>query len=962
MRECNPQAAGVLGPVFEAVARLKSMTPLDKDPVRQMGAWSYFVSGIIGLNNLAGGFPALRPYVAALEAGETIRASLQTRFSRTMRRVSGLKADDGRAITRIMEVEDAEGRLATENADGTATITPSQNLVGSKAGEVLTLSKELNEVRREMRSAIDDMYTYMIQATKAAMGYLPGDKVPPEDQKVLDLMEKFRRKGYIPHIRPGSWGVQYKLNGVQHFETFSFDPGRGTKASGRAQALDRISELKKMGATDVTPPLDIKSRREMIDRYLPQLSSISKMDILFQSLLSRPPRGDKKAAEEVRKIFDMLRKEAAAKNPRLRERKGDPGWLTQANYDTYLRSMFSPFIASASDWVANTATRGDREKAIADLGKVDQKLQAIAQTGENYLHSDEGLVAQLKSLAFFYTLGGNISSALVNLTQPMHTSLPFLGGVGGAGNAARQLIRAYKDTGVTLQRKLNFDEILNPEKLPADVRDMVKEMFRRGVAEALLTRDQAPASLSATTSKAMYSIGRGAGKVLEASSYAFSAVEQVNRVAVAIAAFRMAQDPANLKTFQKLGKNLGRDIRDATDAAEFAIRETQFVTSKAFRGRYMHGIPGGIGLQFMSFPIYMLGFMNRAARYYGGDGIFKSPEGRKTLGLLALGLFATAGLWGMPFVGPAGDMLDWLSRQLGPSLGMSPIQTRIFLRDTLKDAFKEVPSLGFVGTPAELADMVMYGPFRATGIDISKRTALDIIQFNPFQFDIFDFGPLGGAVLGGVRDAQNYMAKGEDLMAIASLLPLAARNVARAKVMGESGFITPGKFEPVLPASKVSDFPTAALVATGFRPTKVSEAAEARRDTEEIASALDSARSSYSDKIATATVKSLQARSAEDRRRYLKEAQDLRREVAEYDRGRPLLKRIVRDPASFQSSIQEKIKKLRQPQRLEAVPPAARPYYSERLREGFQEGGSIPSPQEIPDMADKDMVNLAAPS
>jgi hypothetical protein len=256
----------------------------------------------------------------------------------------------------------------------------------------------------------------------------------------------------------------------------------------------------------------------------------------------------------------------------------------------------------------------------------------------------------------------------------------------------------------------------------------------------------------------------------------------------------------------------------------------------------------------------------------------------------------------------------------------------------------------------------MYGPFRATGIDISKRTALDIIQFNPFQFDIFDFGPLGGAVLGGVRDAQNYMAKGEDLMAIASLLPLAARNVARAKVMGESGFITPGKFEPVLPASKVSDFPTAAVVSLGFRPTKVSEAAEARRDTEEIASALDSARSSYSDKIATATVKSLQARSAEDRRRYLKEAQDLRREVAEYDRGRPLLKRIVRDPAAFQSSIQEKIKKLRQPQRLEAVPPAARPYYSERLRENFQEGGSIPSPQEIPDMADKDAVNLAAPS
>ena len=166
-----------------------------------------------------------------------------------------------------------------------------------------------------------------------------------------------------------------------------------------------------------------------------------------------------------------------------------------------------------------------------------------------------------------------------------------------------------------------------------------------------------------------------------------------------------------------------------------------------------------------------------------------------------------------------------------------------------------------------------------------------------------------------------------------SLLFPAIRNIARAATLGESGYITPGKFEPVLPASKVSDLETAVKVGIGFRPTKVSEAAEARRDTEEKATALDSVRTSYSDKIATAMAKSMQARDPADRQSYLKEAQDLRREVTEYDRGRPLLERIVRDPVAFQSSIQEKIKKMRAPQRLEAVPPAARPYYAERLRE-----------------------------
>jgi len=360
------------------------------------------------------------------------------------------------------------------------------------------------------------------------------------------------------------------------------------------------------------------------------------------------------------------------------------------------------------------------------------------------------------------------------------------------------------------------------------------------------------------------------------------------------------------------------------------VKETQFVTSKPFRARAMHGMPGGVALQFMSFPIKMLGFFLRASKLYGGGRLLETPEGRRMTGLLVMGIFSTSGIWGLPFVAPAGDLLDWLTKMLGKELGLTPTATKVFLRDTLKEIYKELPILNAVGTPAELADMTLNGPFRATGIDISRRTALDIIDGNPFSMDIFNFGPLGGSVAGGVRDFFNYRSKGEDMMAVASLLPIAARNVARAFAMQESGYITPGRMEPALPARELQGPGDFAKVAMGFTPTKVARAREALEETKQLQERTDDLRKSYSDSIASAMNKYYNTKDPS----YMQEAQRLRQEVLERDRGKPLQDRIIRDPSAFNSSIAEKLKKMQYPQTPEKVSPPFRPYYMERVREG----------------------------
>lgn len=930
MAVCNPARSGVINPALHKAYMLKqSLDALKpgKDPVQQMTTWQYWGSSFSAIDSLAGTWKELVPYVRALEIGERIRSTLSLAFNKTTRKVADLTTEQTRAITRMMEVEDAEGRLAKENADGSATITAQEDHVGVKKGETVVLPKALNATRQEMREVIDTLYSRMVDATKAAMGYAPNEAITnPDDKARLAAMESFRKAGYIPHIRTGRWGVQYTLNGKKHFESYGFDIRKGFKGSGRNVAEERRKTLQQMGATEISPVLDMQARTQLLEEYLPTLNNLSKMDILFQSILS--PR-NKNAAEEVKKILDSLREEAQAPNPRLRKRDDIGGWLREDNYDTYLRSIFAPFVASTSDWVANKATENLRQRAISAIR--DDKLRDIAKNQEDYIHSDESKIAQMKSTAFLYTLGFNLSSALVNFTQMMHTSLPLLGGAGGAGRAAAALAKAVRDVAGGGKATLDPDSVFDIDKmrLTQDEKEFLREMYRQGVAEALLTRDQAPAYMGKSQIKEVYAAGQVLGRIMELSSLGFTMVEQVNRLSTGLAAYRMAKDAKTLQSLQKMARNVNQDVVTATDAGIFAVKETQFVTSKPFRARVMQGMLGGVGLQFMSFPIKMLGFWARSFKYYGGGKILETPEGRKMTGLLVMGILSTSGIWGLPFVSPAGDALDWLTKMLGKELGLTPTATKTYMRDILKDVYKEVPILNSLGSPAELADMTLNGPFRATGIDISKRTALDIIDGNPFSLDIFNFGPLGGAVAGGLRDFFNYRSKGEDLMALASLMPIAARNVARAYTMSESGYITPGKIEPALPAKEMQEAGDFFKVAVGFTPTKVARAREALQETKQLQERTDDLRKSYSDSIATAMAKYYNTKDPT----YMREAQRLRQEVIERDKNKPVQDRIIRDPGTFNSSISEKVKGMLYPERLDRVSPAFRPYYQERLRE-----------------------------
>lgn len=934
MAVCNPALSKVVPrEVAAAVARKQQIETRDKNPslLKQMGFAQRLLSGFTQMDNLATVYPQLQGWVDMTKLGETIRSRLAHSYNPVVRKVGSLKTTDSKAIMKVVEARNL-GMKATENADGTISLKATKDTVGMKAGDTINLNKTQSQTLKDTDRVLGEIYDNVVAAVKASLGFDPAtpiDKMPKDDAKVIKLLEDSRRDNYFPQVRSGRYAVQYvDKDGQVHLEGFDTSL-KGIKiTSSQTRARQRASEMEAAGMTDVKVR-DLQAEAELYDIYQPDRSSLANIDALFQAIMVP---NKEEAYKVTKRVIDRLKAEAEyGRQGRLRRRKDIPGWLREDNYDTYFRSTFPSYVFTMSDWIANKATEGGRREAINSIK--DNNLRKVAEDAETYLHTDDALTAKLKNFTFLYTIGGNLSSAIVQTSQLLHTTWPLLSGVGGTGRAAIETSRATLNilSNLKLSPSLSAEDIFNVDKmnLPDDEKNLIKEMFSAGIAEALLTRDQAPAWLSRTQDPNVYALGQATGKVMDAMSLAFAAMETVNRLATGLATYRMAKDAKTFKRLQEFARNTGTTVETPIDAVRWVVEETQFLMGKPFRAAAMRGMAGGLAFQFMPFAFKMLGFQRRAMEYYGGKGILSLDAGKKVMALHLLGIFATAGLWGLPFAAPLGDLLDKLLKEAGPAMGITPVALKAELREALQGLLKEVPELGVIGTPAELADYFFNGPFRATGVDISKRTALDIIPENLLTFDLLNIGPFMSAVVGGVEDAVNYHKKGMDMMAIASLMPVALRNLARSQAMQEVGYITPGKLEPTLPAREMQDPIDIMKVAAGFTPTKVAEAREALRETKEIGTKMDSIRRSYSDRIALAQAKFIETKDPS----YRQEALRLRQEAVDFDKDKPLRDRIIQDAASFNSGVSDKIKNILYPQRPESVPKAVRSEYAQRLQQ-----------------------------
>jgi hypothetical protein len=531
----------------------------------------------------------------------------------------------------------------------------------------------------------------------------------------------------------------------------------------------------------------------------------------------------------------------------LQKRKGTPGYMTDSVYAMKSKAYdlagqteklkYAAILRSLDSEITAQVTPEGAAQAKSRLGKTAQATRASFEQVKNELldrskfaregaeRKDlEAYGRRLNQTAFIFTIGFNVSSALVNLSQVPLFVMPFLGGkygykeTGIAVKEAGSLVASSKnsilenydirDDGVMSVKK-DLDVPTERRKELEDLAPLVALAARRGqlgqgyLAEALGLEESGRVSRGGK-------VGAIMDNVSVLSAFAFNHGEQFNRQVTLVTAYKLA-----LQKLAKDSPNMTRTER-MDKAAEMAIYEAQETNG----GSFLETAPpiareslGRVAFMYKSYGLQMYYSMLKAAKtafdsdkgkLFGAEG---SPE-RKAAWKQLIGLHGTAlffaGIQGVPLYGAVQLVAD------------------LFFLDDEEDDFdtivrKHVGEGWYKGAITKVA-----------GIDVAGRTALTglLIQENRYNNDPSleeNLGHyLGGPALSvakrlgrGVSD----LATGETQRGIENMMPVAIANAYKGTFgrYADQGGAFPRRGDPIYDDMTAGEMASQVL---GFPPTE----------------------------------------------------------------------------------------------------------------------------------------------
>lgn len=883
---------------------------------------------------LAGKHEVLRPYMQAVEKGMRLRSTLSHKLLAPVANLSMLPKAEKRNVKRALEYLDAVGKEpegATIRVEGTRPGGAPLDLVGSNVGDVIELSPQGHQVLQDIRKAVKSYYSHLKHATAASIGIKLEEmdsikESNPDGYELLKAIEESERQGYIPRIRMGDvkftvtfpdGRVHQYTAAPQGLDAVKFGKSRVNAAIKEAEKIKRAIKAKYKLGDDAFGPIKTTEMDSIIDDV--RKGNINAVEGLMAALLNPKKLKDMKLGDgegevPVLQLFKKMREEQAKQGQmrHMRQRKDVPGYVHPANFDSYFESALASYFVRGADLLGGLYTSRERSDAINVID--NENLRNWARDHNRAMQEPQSL-AWMKNLAFNYSLGWNMASAAINLTQNLHTTWPYLSMMGdNPVRASIEIAKAFKDTSTLFEGSLKplqmGSTIFNEEKIPQLVKSgkltkeeaaFLKDLIDQGITQPISTQELVATDSEIRYGQAYDKLSPYARGFLNTASFMFSSVEQMNRMTAGLATYRMLKASPSMQQKMVRWKKLSSIYDDAPNTPEFlarmAVEDTQFVMTKENRPAFMRGNLMGVATQFQQYPMAMLELIMKVAK-------FADPKQKALFGaLLGVGLMSTAGIWGMPFARPLKELVEGVSKGLSPILGNDPVTFEI-----VKEAAIEVGRLLNSEDPEYVADALLNGMTRLLGVETGRRTALEIVPTDIFTGSAMDLtGPFGGVVIGGGIQFAQYWSAGEEWRALASLLPLAARNAYE----GLSGDMrTPETGRSRIPAGSMTH-PEKAFKLAGFTPARVARIGE---EAQELGSKpLQGLRQSYQKSISTRLVDSLIYESlgndaAADESR--KEAQALIEKIRRHDEGVvDPNRRIMPDEDRFLKSIESRIKR-----------------------------------------------------
>ena len=461
--------------------------------------------------------------------------------------------------------------------------------------------------------------------------------------------------------------------------------------------------------------------------------------------------------------------------------------------------QYNPQVQKSLQKMRNDAKTGNRER----------KSEIFNELSRRYIQSmdyhQNPWTNKLTRVSSLYFLATSPAYYLQNLTQPWIMTVPSMAGRHGYTEASGALFKAYTELGDVMKGSKLLKQQFDFSKVPADVRDAIKELVNRGKIDIGLDSE-----IGEFRVEGEGYVREKLNSVDKAMRLAVQKVESINRLSSGIAAYRLELAKTNDKT-------------KALDYADQILTDTHGDYTAFNAPRAFNNPVGKVMLQFRKFQLIQLAFHAKLIK----DAL-QGRERAAALKALGYSLGHTATLAGVMGL-PGYSAIAWAIGKMFSD------------EDDKYDVEEEIrKAIGDEGT----SNLVLRGAPTLAGMDISGKVGagnmLSVLPFN--NADVTTkaglaqtFGTLvGGASLGMIAnqvDGLGLMMSGDWYKGLERMMPKGVGDAMKAYRISTEG-MTRRNGDVVLPPEEVSGVDTA-LQAIGISPveqTRVYERQQVIRD------------------------------------------------------------------------------------------------------------------------------------
>lgn len=699
-------------PATGGLGRLLDRLGIPKLKSREIRAFadkfSWFMDLFMNIQQIGQHNPHIKPvqrYLELVDQWYNFQMNWMGRADERLREWRALGPDQARRLAQMLfAVDSMEYRTPAEIAAGTLRQPTNAELAGLKTKYGLNTAafQQFIKVREDFNAVLDQIERTSLNDIQRTLS--PG---PAQQQAIAELtreMAALRSRPYFPHARFGDWSVVIK-----------------DKKGGKTIFMQQFRTQRE--AANALPDLLATAKRthpNAIARpdYIPK--EVHGFRGLPPNLIAKIKQNLNLSATQNEWLDNLIVEMAPSASFRhhLQKRMNTPGFSLDAQraYANYFfhgarhlaRIEYGPALHDEVSTGMNQAITDLEGTPEVSNAPTRRRIQEYMANHLEHILNPQPDWAHLRSAAFLWYLGFNVSSAALNLTQPMMVGMPYLAARFGDRKAIGAMMKAVRD----IQNVYKYKQ---PGRVSAELLKALDRAMHEGVVEESQAAELAASAQGGYLAKLTpgNKLQRFVQQMNQMGGWMFTQTERINRRVMFRAAWELAQKNPNTEYLNHLAATNSIAMQDmlangftvteakAYLAAKDAVHQTQFRYGQHARPKFMRG-KLSVVFTFFMFTQNMLHFV----RYSPGSTRY-----------LIMMLFM-AGLMGLPGAEDLEAMAKMLARNLlGKEFDLSK-EVRELVTGMLGD---EVPP-----------DLFLHGMGR---VGFGLPAMMDLIGIPKAQFD-----------------------------------------------------------------------------------------------------------------------------------------------------------------------------------------------------------------------------------